>query len=149
VEPAHGVRSTHKRPCRLFAAHGERWAKANDPCASHLWFGSGICIGGWCDGAANRLASLGAFFFVGAVLGTAGPWWAVRGYDQRSAKWVLLLLVIGELTILRPLTAVLLSTMSEPIDTWTLVALGLTLGPFIIGVIHVVASAGQIIPRRA
>jgi hypothetical protein len=25
VEHAHGVRSTHKRPCRLFAAHAGRW----------------------------------------------------------------------------------------------------------------------------
>lgn len=80
-------------------------------------------------------------FLLGAVLGTAGLCWAVFGYDQRRAKWVLLLLVIGELTMLRPLTAVLLSTRSEPVGPWTLAALGLTLGPFIIGAIHVVASA--------
>ena len=94
-------------------------------------------------------ASWEAIFFVGALLGTAGLCWAVFGYDQRSAKWVLLLLVIGELTMLRPLAAVLFSATSKPLDTWTLAALGLILGPFIIGALHVFASAKQIIPRRA
>jgi hypothetical protein len=93
-------------------------------------------------------ASWEAILFVGAVLGSAGLCWAMFGYGQRSAKWVLLLLGIGELTMLLPLTAAL-STLSEPIDAWTLAVLYLTLGPFIIGAIHVFASAKQVLQSRA
>ncbi len=94
-------------------------------------------------------ASWEVIFFVGAVLGTAGLCWAIFGYDQQSAKWVLLLLVIGELTMLKPLALGLLSSISRPLDSGTLAVLGLTLGPIVVGAIHVFASAKQIVPKRA
>lgn len=95
-------------------------------------------------------ASWEAVFFVGAVAGTAGLCWAIFGYEQRSAKWVLLLLLIGEITMLRPLAAVLLSAVYGPRELWAaILGLSLTAGPFAVGAIHVFASAKQVIQNRA
>jgi hypothetical protein len=85
-----------------------------------------------------------AILFLGAVLGTIGLCWAIFGYEQASARKVLILLVIGEITMLTPFASALLLILSQHIDLWRMAALGLTFGPAIIGAAHILVCARRI-----
>lgn len=91
----------------------------------------------------------GGIFVVGAIVGTYGMAWAIFGYDQKRASVVLLLLLVGELTMLRALLPVLMQIASSPFDLLnTLLALYLTLAPCVVGAVHVVLSSKQVFARK-
>lgn len=91
----------------------------------------------------------GAHILLGAIAGTFGMGWAILGYSQRRAIVVLLLLVIGELTMLRALIPVLMKIAPSHIDIVKLsIGLYLTLAPFVVGAAHIVFSAKQAFSRR-
>jgi hypothetical protein len=92
----------------------------------------------------------GSIFLLGSIVGTYGMGWAVFGYDRRRALVVFLLLLIGELTMLRALVPILMQVASGPhgfVDV--LLGLYLTLAPFVVGAAHVVSSSKQAFARKA
>src|SRR4030095_454709 len=92
---------------------------------------------------------LGVFFLLGATAGTFGMGWAIFGYGQRRAIVVLLLLVIGELTMLRALIPVLMQIASGQLDILKgSLGLYLTLALFVVGAAHVVFSGKQAFSRK-
>ena len=91
--------------------------------------------------------AFGGLFLLGALAGTAGMAWAMFGYDRNRAIMVLLLLLVGEITMLRALVPVLMQI--GPFDLLkVLLGLYLTLAPFVVGAVHVVLSSKQAFARR-
>ena len=93
--------------------------------------------------------TFGGLFLLGATVGTAGMAWAIFGYDRRRAIVVLLLLLVGEVTMLRALVPILMQVLSGPVGLLKiLLGLYLTLAPFLVGAVHVVLSSKQAFVRK-
>lgn len=92
----------------------------------------------------------GVLILLGAIAGTCGMGWAIFGYDQRRAIVLLLLLLVGELTMLRALAPVLMQIASGQSDILnSLLGLYFTLAPFVVGATHVAICSRQVFARSA
>jgi len=92
---------------------------------------------------------LGVVLLLGAIAGTCGMGWAIFGYDQRRAIVVLVLLLVGEFTMLRALVPVLMQVVSAELGIMkSLLGLYLTLAPFVVGAAHTFMSSKQALARR-